>query len=295
MQTILISGGTGLIGNALQKMLLQSGYRVRILSRKPKANGLTENFAWDPSRQWMDEKAFAGTDYLINLSGSSISKPWNAENRKEIVESRLSSIKTLKYYLKNSPHTIKKVISASASGFYGDRPGELLNENSSAGKGFLSTTTQQWENAWQDYSKALMIVRIGTVLSREGGALPVLASTVPFGLAPVPGGHQMLAWIHIEDLCRIFAEGLRNDSLTGIINAVAPNPITMKEMMRTLRLVLNKYSIPLPVPAFAPRLLMGERASLVLNSQHILPKKLTEIGFQFTYPDLTSALKSIYG
>ena len=293
---VIITGGTGLVGKRLTDLLTGKGYQVNILCREPKK---PNEFKWNPEENYLDEKAFENATAIIHLAGANVAdERWTDKRKKEIIDSRIKSAQLLYDYLSKTDHNIESFISASAVGFYGDRGNELLMEESSNGSGFLAEVCKLWENS-ADKMNELNIkvskVRIGIVLSKNGGALPKLSLPVKFGIGAYMGnGKQFVPWIHIDDLCDIFIYLLENRNLSGTYNACAPDVKTNKQMSEQIAAALHRPFIPVPAPAFILKLAMGEMSSMLLMSNNCSSQKIINTGFVFQYPDLKTALSSIY-
>lgn len=296
MAKVIITGGTGLVGRRLTQLLLNKGYEVNILCRNPQK---LNEFRWDLSRNYIDKNVFEQADTIIHLAGAGVAdQRWTAERKKEIINSRIQSTRLLHDYLVNNKHTVSNFISASAVGYYGDRGNELLTETSSAGSGFLADVCRQWERE-VDTLAALDIsvskIRIGIVLSKDGGALPKLDFPIRFGIgAYIGNGKQYVPWIHIDDLCTIFLHLLENKNIAGTFNACAPDIRTNRQMGETIAKVLHRPFIPAPAPAFLLKAAMGEMAEMLLMSNNCSPEKITATGFRFQFPMLADALEHIY-
>ncbi|MBT8189216.1 MAG: TIGR01777 family oxidoreductase [Bacteroidia bacterium] len=295
---VLIAGGSGLIGKHLSSYLLNKGFEVRVLSRNTRLCTENKNFyLWDPARKYIDLDALKDLNIVINLAGAGIAdKRWSSERKKVLLESRIQSLECLKVNL--TEQNIEPImISASAIGIYGDRGQEELDENSDPGTGFLSELTSEWEqkaHEFHDVASKLVIIRIGIVLSTQGGALPKLRSTSGVGLYNYFGdGSAYYSWIHIDDLCEIFYQGIVNPSVNGIINGVAPNPVTNKTLIKTLKNVDRGFGIITPVPEIALKTMLGEMSCIVLDSTKVMPRGLLKSDYRFSFPDLESALKDI--
>ncbi|MEY4383460.1 MAG: hypothetical protein RI995_1002, partial [Bacteroidota bacterium] len=220
---ILISGGSGFIGKALQKTFAQAGHSTFILSR---SNG---DFSWDPTRQWIQENALENIDAIIHLAGENIgAKRWTDSRKSEIIASRVQSTQLLVNTLKKSPHKVQSLIFASAIGFYGSDSGEeICTEASNPGNDFLATCTQAWEKEAQELPIDIRSVtfRIGLVLDAKEGIFPKISEPIKWGIGSALGsGQQWQSWIHIDDLCQFFLQGIENKSLKGTYNAVGPSP-----------------------------------------------------------------------
>ncbi|MEI8059652.1 MAG: TIGR01777 family oxidoreductase, partial [Ferruginibacter sp.] len=271
METILITGGTGLIGKALTKVLITKGYSVIILSRSAlnlnntKEENNIRYAHWDIKKKQIDIKALQVADYIIHLAGAGVmDKKWTAEYKKEISSSRADSASLIVESLKENTNKVKAVISASAIGWY-PATDNIHFEEETADESFLGQTTQLWEesiNPVTQIDKRLVTLRIGIVLSKEGGALKEFMNPLKFGIAAILGnGKQMISWIHINDLCRIFLFAIENKNLNGVYNAIAPNPVDNKTLTNTLAKKLNgRYYFPIHIPEFILKILLGGRS-----------------------------------
>ena len=296
MKNILIAGGSGLVGKQLSKLLSQNNYEVAWLSRSNKSSTNFPSYKWNPEAGVIDPEAIAFADVIIVLSGENIAaEKWTDKFKKKIITSRLQAAETISNALKNHPNNVTHVIAASAIGFYGDRNDNLVDELSDKGIGFLADTTQQWENAYSDFTIPVTNIRIGVVLSKAGGALVEMSLPVKWGIAsPLGSGQQFISWIHIDDLATLFMHVMQNQ-LTGIYNAVSSNPVTNEEFTKQLKKSLSKNAISLPTPVCALKLLLGEKSAIVLDSTRVSNKKIIESGFTFKYEFLDQALKNFYG
>lgn len=301
MATVLITGGTGLIGTALTKALLQKGYEVIILTRDAGRKQFGDGIRytnWDVKKQQMDIKALQQADHIVHLAGAGVvEKSWTEKYKKEIVDSRTESSRLIIDTLKNNSNSVKTVISASAIGWYGaDRdPVKPFTEPHTADEHFLGQTCRLWEGSIEPVAtlgKRLVKLRIGIILSNEGGALAEFKKPVQFGAAAILGsGKQMVSWLHIDDLCRMFIYALENENLQGSYNAVAPQPVSNKTLMLTLaKTMKGKFFIPLYVPKFVLKVMLGQRSIEVLKSATVSCKKILDAGFKFNYEDIETAL-----
>jgi uncharacterized protein len=308
--TILITGGTGLLGNALTDALLQRGFSVIILTRNPgeqKSNHPQLFYAgWNVPEKIIDKDALTKADYIIHLAGASLAeKRWTKKRKQEIISSRVDSGRLISESLKYKPNKVKGVISASAIGYYGSDsliPGGLqkFEESDPVANNFLGNTCRQWEAAIDsvsDLDKRLVKLRIGIVLSNEGGALKEFKRPIKFGIATILGsGNQVISWIHIDDLLRIFLFMLDNENISGTFNAVAPNPVTNKELiLQIAEMERGKNFIPVHVPAFILKLVLGEISNEVLNSSTVSAEKISKTGFIFQYPTIDTAIRQLAG
>ncbi|WP_425389971.1 TIGR01777 family oxidoreductase [Ekhidna sp.] len=296
-KTILITGGTGLLGTELSKLLTASGYKVIHLSRNPTQKHY-QTFPWDVKKGEIDDEAITSASAIIHLAGAGVSdKRWSESWKKEIYNSRIDSTRLLKEKVAKLNPQLEHYISASAIGYYGWDSGEkLVNEDSDRGEGFLADVVVDWEkeaDTFKDLNITVSKVRIGIVLSEKGGALVEMAKPIRFGVgAPLGSGKQYMSWIHIKDLCGIFAHVLEN-KLQGTFNGVAPNPKTNKEFTKA---VANQLKKPLwlpNVPKFALRLIVGEMADILIGGNRVSSKKVEEAGFNFQFAALDEALQNL--
>ena len=308
MPTVLIAGGTGLIGTALREYLTAKNYRVIILTRSANTKNNQHNvkFAqWDTDTGTIDAAALAEADYIINLAGAGVAdKRWTAKRKKEIISSRVNSGHTIVKCLKEHPHKIKAVINASAIGWYGADPA-VPNENpftekDNADTQFLGEACKQWEESVEEIKTLnipLIKLRTGIVLSKKGGALKEFLKPIRFGLATILGnGKQMMSWIHINDLCRMMEFCLLHENISGVYNAVAPNPVSNKTLTVALaKKIKGKYFTPVYVPGFVLKIMLGEMSVEVLKSATVSCAKIQEAGFSFLYPSVDATLNELCG
>ncbi|MEK7258079.1 MAG: TIGR01777 family oxidoreductase [Bacteroidota bacterium] len=298
--TVLIAGGTGLIGSRLSRMLQEQGYQVLHLSRRKNPNAEFPAYSWDVEKGIVDEEAVQKADFIINLAGAGIAeKRWTESRKKLIIDSRVQSALLLKNSLAKKTSPLKAYLSASAIGYYGNRGEEWLRENDPPGKkGFLSESVQAWENSIRQVEATgvrTVAFRIGVVLSTQGGALKEMLLSFKFFVGTYFGnGRQWYSWIHIEDLCRMFIEAIENERFAGIYNAVAPQPERNKDFVLAIKKALKKPALVLPAPAFALRLALGEMADAVLGGSKVSSEKVRQAGFQFQFPELQPALEDVF-
>ncbi len=301
MQNVLISGGTGLIGKALSKHLLSKGYSVTVLTRKkPSSPGNVQYALWDVPNKKIDREAVEKADFIIHLAGAGVvDKKWTDDYKKEIVESRTHSSALIVSALTQYPNHVKAVVSASAIGWYGaDKNAAPFIETDPAATDFLGEVCRLWEQSIEpveQLAKRLVKLRTGIVLSNDGGALEEFKKPAQFGIAGILGnGKQVVSWIHVDDLCRMYIEAIENQHLSGSYNAVAPNPVTNEKLTLTLaKKMKGRFFIPLPVPAFVLKIMMGSRSIEVLKSTTVSSKKIEKTGFNFLYPEIDGALKEL--
>ncbi|HWJ26407.1 MAG TPA: TIGR01777 family oxidoreductase [Flavisolibacter sp.] len=303
MATILITGGTGLIGKAIAKTLNDRGDHVIILTRDaghfPKKQPLITYAEWNIEKEYIDEKAISQADHIIHLAGANVGQGrWTDKRKKEILNSRVKSGELLVKTIKTIPNHIKSVISASAIGWYGPDP-QIPNprpfiETDPADNNFLGTTCVQWEQAIQPVTqsgKRLVILRTGIVLSNEGGAYPEFKKTLKFGAASILGnGKQIISWIHIEDLVRMYLYAIDTQSLNGVYNAVAPHPVSNKQLVMEIARQKGGIAIPFQVPEFILKAMRGEMSIEVLKSATVSSAKIEGSGFQFFFSEIDKAV-----
>lgn len=293
---ILISGSTGLIGSALTSYLAKNGHRVvRLVRRTPSG---PDEIAWDPSSGKLDKSAIEGLDAIVHLAGANIAAGrWTEEKKRRIRESRIAGTRLLSQSLAHLFDPPKVFVSVSAIGYYGNRAEEELDETSSTGEGFLPEVCREWEMATAPAAVRnirTVIPRLGMVLSAEGGSLALMLPLFRFGLGGrIGSGRQYVSWIAIDDLVRIILHAINCETLVGPLNAVSPNPATNLAFTKTLGRVLSRPTA-FALPAFAARLAFGQMADeVLLSSAKVLPARLTQSGFQFSFPQLEDALRHI--
>lgn len=296
-QTVLITGGTGVIGQHLTRFLIQNGYQVSCLSRSKKAVPGVRMYLWDVEKGQIDPEAIQSADHIIHLAGAGIAdERWTDKRKREILESRTKSTQLIAQTLERSAHHVKTFVSASAIGYYGGDTGdELMNENSPAGTDFLAQVVKAWEASVEAVSSLgirTVMLRTGIVLTKEGGALPKLVQPVRLGAgAPLGTGRQYMSWIHIDDLCGLYMQAIQKGTFAGKFNVVAPQPVTNSEFVRLIAKRLNRPLLLPNVPSFAIRLLFGEMAIVVLGSSRVDNQRIREEGeYNYRYASLDSAL-----
>ncbi|WP_179415285.1 TIGR01777 family oxidoreductase [Mucilaginibacter sp. E4BP6] len=297
---ILLTGGTGLIGTHLTQALLDKGYKVSHLGRKPGNNPKVKTYLWDVPKGEIDEACINEIDTIVHLAGAGVvDKRWSDKRKKEIIDSRTKSVGLIYQVLRKKSHNVKTIISASATGYYGDRGSELLTEESEPGSDFLAEVCIKWEAAadkGEDLDLRIVKFRTGIVLNKDGGALPQLANPIKWGIgSPLVNGEQWMPWIHWRDVVKMYIYGIENDSLSGVYNMTGPNPVTNKQLTKAVAEQLHKPLWTPNVPEFLLKLILGEMRIAVLESDRTSSKKIEDAGFEFDYPDLLVALKEIYG
>ena len=308
-KTILISGGTGLVGTALTKFLKEGGWNIIVLTRNPNlayrkfGNKSGISFAaWDIKKGTIDAHAVASADALVHLAGSGIvDKPWTEAYRREIRESRVNSSRLLVQAIRDHGSKLTTVVSASAIGWYGaDDPEHMVafTEDMPAAPGFLGETCLDWENSIKpvmELDKRLIICRFGIVLSNHGGALREFKKPLAFRVAGILGsGSQIVSWIHISDLCGIIQFAIEQENLQGVYNAVAPHPVSNKVLNLALaECIYGKGFMTMPVPEIFLKIFFGERSAEVLKSTTVSAEKILSTGFAFQFPDIHAAVKNL--
>lgn len=307
MPVVLITGGTGLIGKNLTSHLTSKGYEVIIVSRKPThaSDDPKISFAnWNVEEQKIDSDAIAKADYIINLAGAGVmEKKWSENYKKEIIESRTRSGELLINALQKNTNNVKAFISASAIGWYGGDTKALLHKNGfietdPADKNFLGETCRLWEESIEPVTKLnkrLVKLRTGIVLSNDGGAFTEFKRSLRFGIAAILGsGKQMISWIHIDDLCRMYIYAIENENLSENYNAVAPSPVNNKTLILKLaKKMRGQFYIPIHIPQFLLKLILGQRSIEILKSATVSCEKVKATGFTFLYPSIDAALKEL--
>ena len=297
---VLITGATGLVGQALVELFHEKGIGVNYLTTsrsKIKTQPNYQGFYWDPSKSEIDADSLKDVTTIINLAGANVAKKWTSSYKKEILNSRLDTLMTLKKALSSEDHQVEQLITASAIGLYKDSLTKFHEEEQfSPGNNFLADVVLQWESAADEVGKLgidVSKIRIGLVLAKDGGALEKIKQPIENYIgAPLGTGKQWQSWIHIEDLTRIFLYVMEH-KLEGVFNAVAPNPVNNKELTECIAKRLEKPLILPKVPAFVLKLLLGEMATIVLGSQLVSSKKMLSTGFQFNYAQLKPALADL--
>ena len=290
-----MTGASGLVGSALVSMLDARGHQVVKLMRGPASSASAAT--WNPEARQIDLGRAGNIDAVVHLAGANIAQRWTPEVKRRIRDSRVEGTQLLSGALAKLPTPPKVLVCASATGFYGNRGEEWLDERSAPGHGFLADACQEWEAA-ADAARATGIrvvhLRLGIVLTPNGGALAKMLPAFRLGIGGRLGdGRAYWSWIVLDDLIEVILHALVTESLKGPVNAVSPNPITNSVLTETLGHVLRRPAI-LPVPRFALELLFGEMArEAMLASFRVKPSRLLETGFQFRFPELEPALRHL--
>ena len=286
MKTIGIVGGTGFVGTYLSDMLVAKGYQIIIFTRntsqRPKEG--VKYAHWDPYKQLCDEAAISQLDAAVHLAGAGVAdQRWTDARKKEIVDSRVKSTDFLLSQLTKNAPRCNTFVAASATGFYGPyTDGQApFTESAPAHHDFLGETCRQWEEASNKAAGHIRttILRIGIVLGAESGAFREFVKPMKFGIAPIlGGGRQMVSWIEVTDLARLFVYALEHTTISGIYNAVAPQPVTHKVLMQTIAGIMGGVRIPVPAPALVLKIMLGELSIEVLKSCNVSDNKILYAG-----------------
>ncbi len=293
MAKIVITGGTGLVGKALEKILNERNHEVCILTRNPKQKN---HYKWDLATNFIAPEALENADYIIHLAGAGIAdKKWTDVRKKELISSRVDTVNLLFKKIQEQKTNLKGFISSSGISYYGAITTEnIFEEDDKAGHDFISKICVEWENAAHQFSALeipITILRTGVVLSNNGGALKKM--NTPLFLSALGTGKQYIPWIHIDDLCMMYVQAVEDNNFSGIFNAAAPEHHTNASFTKTLGKVLRKFVTPFNVPKFILKLAVGELAVIVLEGSRVSTKKI-ETRFSFKFPSLKDALADIY-
>ena len=302
MKSILITGGTGLIGSGLIKSIDKSKYKVYVLTRKkPCSKYGVEYINWNPEKSILDISLIRNLYSVINLAGQSIDgSRWTKKYKQKILESRVNSTRLLYDKIKDREQLPKSFISASATGYYKENTINPQSENDIAGDNFLSNVVQEWEKEINNFSSLgirTTILRIGLVLSKDGGVLKRLYPLFKLFLGvPIGSGQQMISWIHENDMVGIIKTAIEDKSFDGVYNAVAPERVDNMEFTKSLLKALNRFSYPtfIKAPSFIVKIIFGEQSDLVLNGLNISSEKLVQSNYKLKFTELSSALGNIY-
>lgn len=299
---ILITGATGLIGSEIVRQYHNKGIGINYLTTAKDKIQKQENylgFFWDPAKGEIDLESLEGVGAIIHLGGSSIFKLWTQKNKKKIVRSRVEGAELLFRSLENNEHTVGQFVSASGISVYPSSCNKLYFEDEDkVADTFLGKLVTEWEAAADRFSELglrVAKIRTGIVLSEKGGALAQMQRPIKYGVgSPLGSGKQWQSWIHLEDLARIYLYVIEN-GLQGVYNATAPDPVTNKELMGEIAKLEGKKMWLPNVPAFAMKLVMGEMASIALESQLVASRKIQKAGFSFNFVNIGKTLKDLKG
>ncbi|MCS6834257.1 MAG: TIGR01777 family oxidoreductase [Flammeovirgaceae bacterium] len=298
MKKVLITGASGLVGRHLTYFLQQKNYPIAHLGRNRYPLPLVESYTWNITKGEIEKEAFQKANIIVHLAGANVAQQrWTSERKKEILESRTKSTQLLYDVLKEGNHQVDTFISASAIGIYGNTGDNVATEKSAAANDFLAQVTVAWEKEVDKIATLgirTLKLRIGVVFAKGDGALHKIAQPIKYFVgAPLGSGNQFISWIHIEDLCRMILFLMENETLSGVFNAVSPHPITNKDLTYTIAKVLHRPILLPNVPDFILKAMLGEMATVVLNSCRASADKILQAGFQFNHVDVVRAVKSL--
>jgi uncharacterized protein (TIGR01777 family) len=299
--SVLITGGSGLIGKYLTATLQAKGYKVSLLSRNIKPQTDKRIFFWDPLKKIIDPESLDGIDFIIHLTGANIGeKRWTSSRKKEILESRVESARFLHANIVERGIPLKVFISASATGIYGSGPStKIFNEQDPPSTDFLGSVCKQWEQAADMFGHSgirTVKIRTAVVLEKNDSALSKLMMPGKFGFLIQTGkGSQYMPWIHINDLCNIYLKAIEDPLMNGAYNAVAPQHVTHSEFIHLLAKTMRIPVFPLPVPGFILRSILGEMSVVILKGNRVSSEKLQVAGYSFLFSSLKDALENVLG
>jgi uncharacterized protein len=298
---VLVTGASGFIGSALCDALLARGDSVVGLSRDPqRARGSNPSVvwhAWEPTLERPPAAAFENVDAVVNLEGEKINQRWTDDAKRRIMESRRTGTRNLVAAIAALERRPRVLVNQSAIGFYGDRGEAIVDESAEAGEGFDAEVVREWEATAREAEGAglrLVIVRTGHVLDPRGGLLAELLPPFKLGVGgPLAGGRQYMSWVHIDDEVGILLWALDNDEVSGVVNSTAPNPVTNRELSQAIGRALHRPAA-MPVPGFVLDLKFGREFGRVLRGgQRVMPRRATDLGYEFRYPEIDGALRSL--
>lgn len=301
MKYIGITGGTGLVGRQLSKLLAGDGYEIIVFTRKPDKNRRyiknTTYAEWNPRKKRIDTEQLKKVEAMVHLAGEGVAdKRWTEQRKTDILDSRVGSTIFLVEQLKAHAPDCKVLVCASATGFYGPDTGSVFDETAMPANDFLGNTCQQWEAASEPASAFTrrVVLRLGIVLAKEGGFLKKFQLPMKWGMMPILGsGEQMVSWVHVQDVARIFRFAIERVEVSGTFNAVAPRPVSHSNLVHTMARTMGGLKIPIPVPAFILKLLLGEMSVEVLKSCTVSSDKIESKGFRFDFRDVETAFTDL--
>jgi uncharacterized protein len=299
MATVLITGGTGLLGKQLSQKLQAKGYTVTILSRHKNPNSAVKQYIWDYTSAKIDEEAIATADYIIHLAGTSVAdKRWTERQKKDIIDSRVLTGNLLFDTVKKQNQKLHAFISASAIGYYGAvTTDKIFEEEDAPCTDFLGTVCKQWEATADQFTKLnirTVKLRIGVVLTKKDGPLAKIKAPIDLGIGSALGtGNQYMPWIHVDDLCDMFIYAMENATMHGSYNAAAPEQISNEAFSKTFAAILDKPFWAPNVPAFVLKILFGELANVFLTGSRVSVEKILSTGFKFRFPNANEALTDL--
>jgi uncharacterized protein (TIGR01777 family) len=296
METILITGGTGLIGRQLCEKLKEKGYVVTILSRTSKKDGTYPTYAWNLDKKEIDKESLKLADCIIHLAGANLGeKRWTAKRKKLIIDSRVQTGQLIFEKTKEINNKVKVLISASAVGYYGTITSDkIFSETDKPSNDFLGDVCRQWEQSidkFEELGLRVVKIRTGVVLTKQDGALSKMSRPVKVGLGSAIGnGKQYIPWIHIDDLCNIYIKAIEDIQMNGVYNAVAPDYKTNSDFNQIMAHILHRPLWIPNIPALVIKLIFGNMSEILLKGSRVSSEKIIKAGYQFKFPDLESAL-----
>lgn len=299
ISSVLITGGSGLIGKYLTSLLLSKGITVSHLSRKVNQFGKVRVFRWDPEKRIIDPVIFEGVDCLIHLAGANIGESrWTKKRKAEIYSSRVDTAKFLHQVISDNGIPLKTYISASAAGYYGMMTSDkIFQEDDLPATDFLGTLCRDWEESadlFMNMGIRTVKIRTAVVLEKNDSALSKLMKSGRYGfLVQAGSGSQFMPWIHIKDLCRIYLQAVEDPGMKGSYNAVSPGHVSHKEFIRTLADIMNRQVLFPPLPDFILRALLGEMSDVILKGSRLSSEKIIQTGFCFEFKSLKDALRNV--
>jgi len=297
--SVLITGGSGLVGKHLASLLLSHGFRVSVLTRNSSSENTVSSFFWNPAKKIIDPGAFKGVDYLVHLAGSGIGDMrWTKRRKEQIVSSRVRSTEFLHEVLTKNKITLKAFISASAIGYYGSVTSDrIFIEEDPPSDDFLGTTCRLWEEAADLFEKSgirTVKIRTAVILERDDSALSRLMIPARFGLVVRLGsGDQFFPWIHIDDLCNIYLKAINDPNMRGAYNAVSAQFVNHREFVAAMAKAMGRKVFLPPVPAWILRIVLGEMSDIILKGSRISGDKIIRSGYRFRFDSLDTALRNI--
>lgn len=296
---IAIAGGTGFVGKNVTDLLVEKGHDVSILTRSPEKHQDTDHIKYVGwlSDRFQPERSLENCDAIINLAGESLFGYWTKDKKERIVSSRIKATDSVIALIDTMENKPEVLINASAVGFYGTSTSEMFSEQTlESGTDFLATVTTEWESAaYQAKERGVRVVyaRLGIVLGKKG-TLEMMALPYKFFVGgKIGSGEQWISWIHVSDVAALILHAIEENSISGPLNASAPNPVQQKVFSKHLANVLHRPNL-LPIPAFFLRTLLGEMSTLVVDGQAVFPKKAQANNYLFNYPKIDQALRAIY-
>lgn len=297
--SVLITGGSGVIGKHLTSSLTSAGYKVSHLSRYANPSASVKTFKWDPEKRIIDSDVFEEIDFIIHLAGANIGeKRWTGKRKDEILKSRVETARLLHKIILEKGIPLKAFISASATGIYGaETSPKVFYEDDPPAADFLGSVCKQWEDAADLFGNSgirTVKIRTAVVLEKNDSALSKLMKTGKFGfLVKTGSGRQYMPWIHVSDLCNIYLKSLEESKMSGAFNAVAPQHATHNDFMQVLEKVMKRPVLPVAVPGFILKVILGEMSDVILKGSRVSSEKITNYGYRFLFNNLEDALNDI--